>query len=96
MFNRNPTIIISGLSGLLQQVLPLLVILGWLHLTSEQLAAVISLQGLLLTFIATTILRSQVTPNDTANQQMIIARAAESTTPIAKIKEQADAVVANS
>lgn len=90
MFNRNPTIIISGLSGLLQQVLPLLVILGWLHLTSEQLAAVISLQGLFLTFIATTILRSQVTPNETATQQMLIARASSPDTPINTIKIRAE------
>lgn len=70
MFNKNPTIIISGLAGLLQQILPLLVILGWLHVTAEQLAAIISLQSLLLTFIATTILRSQVIPTTTANQQI--------------------------
>lgn len=69
LFNKNPTIIINGLSGLLTQILPLLVFLGYIHFDSlEKLAAFISLQGLILTFVSTTILRTQVTPADKVNQ----------------------------
>lgn len=91
MFNRNPTIIISGLSGLLQQILPLLVIMGWLHLTPEKLAAVIALQGLVLTFLATTILRSQVVPTETRNAQVQLAIDSPSSTTVEKVVKKEEA-----
>lgn len=68
--NKNPTIIINGISGLVAQILPLLVIIGAIHPTPEVLAAWISISGIVLTFISTTIIRSQVVPTETANQQI--------------------------
>lgn len=68
MLNKNPTIIINGLSGLLTQILPLLVILGYIHLTPERLAAFISLQGLVLAFVSTVIIKSQVSSEATVRE----------------------------
>lgn len=62
MFNRELASIINGLSGLLQQVLPLLVILEVVRLSPTKLAALIAVIGLVLTFISTTVIRTQVAP----------------------------------
>ena len=70
MWNKEPTAIINGLSGLLTQIVPLLVILGVVTLTPEKMAALISIIGLVLTFVSTTLLRSLVTPTTTANTQI--------------------------
>lgn len=69
-FNKEPAVIINGLSGLLTQILPLLVVVGLLQLTPERLAALVSIIGLVLTFVSTTLLRSQVVPTVRANKQI--------------------------
>lgn len=61
--NREPTIIINGLSELIRQILPLLLILGVIHLTDEKMGALISIISLTLAFVSTTLLRSQVSPS---------------------------------
>src|SRR5688572_16519678 len=68
--NREPAVIINGLSGLLQQILPLLVVVGLLQLSPEKLAGWISIIGLVLTFVSTGLIRSQVVPTDKANKQI--------------------------
>lgn len=70
MLNKEPTVIVNGLSGLLTQILPLLVVVGAIELSPEKLAGWVSVIGLVLTFVSTTLLRSQVTPQDTANKQI--------------------------
>lgn len=70
MFNKEPAIIINGLTGLLQQILPLLIVVGLLELSSDKLAGWVSIIGLVSTFVSTALLRSQVTSFDTANKQI--------------------------
>lgn len=70
LFNKEPTVIVNGLSGLFTQILPLLVVVGAIELSPEKLAGWVSVIGLVLTFISTTLLRSQVTSQDTANKQI--------------------------
>lgn len=70
MFNREPTTIINGLSELLRQILPLLVVVGVIKLGPEQLAGWVSIIGLVLTFVTTALLRSQVVPNAKADAQI--------------------------
>lgn len=65
MLNKNPTVIINGLSGLITQVLPLLVILGVINPTPQKLAALIALQGLILTYVSTVLIKSQVSTEST-------------------------------
>lgn len=85
MFNKEPTVIVNGLSGLLQQVLPLLVVVGLIHLSPEKLAGWVSVIGLVLTFVSTTLLRSQTVPTDTANKQIETAVRMPSTATVADV-----------
>ena len=62
MLNKEPTVLINGLSGLLTQVLPLLVVVGIVNISPTKLAALISIIGLVLSYVSTTLLRSQVAP----------------------------------
>lgn len=79
--NREPTVIINGLSELLRQILPLLVVVGVVHLSPEKLAGLISIIGLVLAFVSTTLLRSTVVSTDKANAQILTAtRLPEGTT----------------
>lgn len=70
MLNREPTVIINGLSELVRQILPLLVVVGVVNIAPEKQAAWISIIGLVLFFISTVLLRSQVVPTVTANSQI--------------------------
>lgn len=81
MLNREPAVIIGGLAGLLTQVLPLLVILDIVDLTPDKLAALISIIGLILTFVATTILRSQVVPTEKSDALALKALAMPAVKP---------------
>lgn len=88
--NKNPTIILNGLSELLRQVLPLLVVIGVVHLEPEKLAGLISIIGLVLAFITTTVLRNQVTPNETADKQIVEAIKSPAGTSIQTIKDKVE------
>lgn len=80
MFNKNPTLILSGIAELVRLVLPLLVLVGLVHLGDKELAGWIAIVGVVISFITTSVLRLQVTPNDTATQQIGIALKKDPTT----------------
>lgn len=87
-WNKEPTVIINGFLGLLTQILPLLVIMGFITLTPEKLAALISISGLLLTFILTTLLRSQVVPTERRDEQVITAVSMPKGTKLAEVIQE--------
>lgn len=91
MWNKNPTLIIGGLSELLRQILPLLVVVGVIHLAPEKLAGLVSVIGLVLTFISTTLLRSQVTPTEIANQQIRTAVSSPTGTSVEQVIAKTEA-----
>lgn len=91
MWNKNPTLIINGLSELLRQILPLMVVVGVIHLTPEKLAGLVSVIGLILAFISTTLLRSQVVPTETANQQIKTAVNSPSGTSVEQVIAKTEA-----
>ena len=70
MLNKEPTAIIMGTAGFVTALLPLLVTIKAINLSTEQLAGWTSIIGLTATFVGTVILRSQVTPTETANKQI--------------------------
>lgn len=86
---REPAVIINGLSELLKQILPLLVVVGLVQMSPEKLAGWISIIGLVLFFVSTTLLRSQVVATETANKQIEVAKFADPSTPTSIIIEQA-------
>lgn len=89
--NKEPTLIINGLSELLRQILPLMVVVGLIHLEPEKLAGLISLIGFVLAFISTTLLRSQVVSTDKANQQIEVAIASPANTTVEKVIQKTEA-----
>lgn len=83
--NKEPTVIINGLSELLRQVLPLLVVVGLVHLSPEKLAGLVSIIGLVLAFVSTTLLRGQTIPTDKANSQIATAVRMPEGTSVAQV-----------
>ena len=73
MFGKEPAAIVNGLSGVLQQILPLLVLVGVIDLPDKQLAGWISIIGIVFTFIATYLIRQSVVPTERANSQIEMA-----------------------
>jgi len=84
-----PTIVINALSETIRQLLPLLVVLDVIHLSSEKLAALSIAIGLVLGFFTTLFTRTQVVSVDTANKQIEIAKVSDASTPTAQIIAQA-------
>ena len=70
---KEPTIVINSLSEMLRQLLPVLVVLGVIHISSEKQAALSVGIGLILGFFTTLFTRSQTVPTTTANQQIATA-----------------------
>jgi len=85
MLNREPTVIINGLSELLRQIIPLLVLMGIIKLSPEKQAGLISIIGLILAFISTTLLRSQVVSTGVANSQIQTGINASSDTTVKEV-----------
>lgn len=90
-FNKEPTLLLNGLSELLRQILPLLVVIGVVHLEPEKLAGLISIIGLVLAFISTTVLRSQVVSTEKADQQIRVAVNSPSGTSVDVVKDKVEA-----
>lgn len=88
--NRNPTIILNGLSELARQILPLLVVVGVVHLAPEKLAGIISIISIILAFISTIVLKSAVTPNETSDQLVREGVRSEIGTTVAQVKEKVE------
>ena len=83
-----PTIVINALSETIRQLLPLLVVLDVIHLSSEKLGALSIAIGLVLGFFTTLFTRTQVVSVDTANKQIEVAKASDVTRPTADIVAQ--------
>jgi hypothetical protein len=70
---------------MIRQLLPLLVVLGVLHLTADKLSALSIAIGLILGFFTTLFTRSQTVPLDTANKQIEVAVASPKGTSIESV-----------
>lgn len=88
--NKEPAVIINGLAELVRQILPLMVVVGLIQLSPEKLAGLVSIIGLVLAFISTTLLRSQVVSTDKANQQIQAGIASPPGTTVAKVIEKVE------
>lgn len=91
MFNKNPTIILNGLSELARQMLPLLVVLDLIHLTDTKLAALTMIISITLAFVSTIILKGSVTPNETSDQLVREGVRSPTGTTVTEIKEKVEA-----
>lgn len=91
MFNRNPTLILNGLSELARQILPLLVVVGIVHLSPEKLAGTIAIISFVIAFVSTTLLKSQVTPNETTDQLVRTAVRSPTGTSVQEVKDKVEA-----
>lgn len=74
---QEPTIVINALSETLRQLLPLMVVLDVIHLSSEKLGALSIAIGLVLGFFTTLFTRAQTVSVGTANKQIETALQAD-------------------
>jgi hypothetical protein len=77
-----PTIVINALSETIRQLLPLMVVLDVIHLSSEKLGALSIAIGLILGFFTTLFTRAQTVSVDTANKQIQVAVASPEGTSV--------------
>lgn len=89
--NKEPAVIINGLAELVRQILPLMVVVGLIQLSPEKLAGLVSIIGLVLAFVSTTLLRTQVVSTDKANQQIEVAIASPANTTVEKVIQKTEA-----
>ena len=78
---QEPTIVINALSETLRQLLPLMVVLDVIHLSSEKLGALSIAIGLILGFFTTLFTRTQVVSVAQADRQIDVAKNADPDTP---------------
>jgi hypothetical protein len=68
--NKEPTIIIGALLTIINAAVPLAQIFGFIHWTSDQIAAFVAFTGVISTVAGTLFIRSQVVPTAKANEQI--------------------------
>lgn len=68
--NKEPTAIIGGLGELIRQIVPFLVLFGFVAWDDKKVAGVFMLTSGILAFATNIFIRSQVTPTTTANAQI--------------------------
>jgi len=88
MFQREPAVIFNGVAELLRQLVPLLIVFGFIHWTDVQIAAVFAFSSVALTFLTTIATRSQTVSTQTANAQIETALRLPASTPVAQVVEQ--------
>lgn len=70
MFGKEPTAVINGISELVRQVIPMLIIFGLIRWTDLQVAAAFAVLSAFLALVQTLLTRSQVVPVETVNAQI--------------------------
>lgn len=66
-FTREPTVLIGGISEIVRQTIPALIVFGLIHWTGEQTAAFMLVVGSILGFATIALTRSQVVSTDAAD-----------------------------
>lgn len=90
MLNREPAVILGGLSEVVRAIIPTLIIFGYIQWTGEQTAQFMLLAGVIIGFFNVLLTRSQVVPTEKANAQIETAIAMPSTATVSEvIKEEA-------
>lgn len=69
---KEPVILSDAIAEAIRQVIPLLILFGFVHWSGEQVAQFMVVVGVLITLVKTFVTRSQVTPVATANEQIQI------------------------
>jgi hypothetical protein len=90
MFSKEPTVILGALSEVIRQIVPMLIVFGVIHWTSEQVAQFMLVVGSAITLFTILLTRSQVVPNEKANSQIETALAMPPTATVGQVvaKEQ--------
>lgn len=92
LLNKEPTVILGAGAEMIRQVIPALVVFGFLNWTGEKTAAFSMIVGGAVTFLQVLLTRNEVVSNEKANAQIrtAIDMPATATVPqvIAKEKRQ--------
>lgn len=90
MLNREPAVILGGLSEVVRAIIPTLIIFGYIQWSGDQVAQVMFLVSVIVGFFNALLTRSQVVPTATANAQIQTAIQMPATATVKDvIKEEA-------
>lgn len=91
MFGKEPTVIIGALAEVVRAIIPLLLIFGYLNWNDQQIGQVMLFIGVFVGFLNVLFTRSQVTPTETANAQIVTAIASPSGTTVKEVIDATEA-----
>lgn len=91
MLNKEPTAIINGISELLRQIIPMLIIFGLIHWTDLQTAAAFAVMSAFLSLVSILVTRSQVVPNEKADAQIKTALSLPASASVAEVIAKTEA-----
>lgn len=88
--NREPTVIIGVIVGLIEAVIPMLLVFQIIHWTEVQTGAVMLVIAVAAKGLGIVLTRSQVVPVAKADAQLAMAASMPKGTSVAKIKEETE------
>ena len=87
MVNKEPAVIFNGISEILRQLIPLLIVFGFIHWTDVQIAAAFAFSSVLLTVLTTWLTRTQTTPTEQVDKLIRTATDQPAGTPVTVVKD---------
>jgi hypothetical protein len=87
MFGREPAVVLGALSEIIKAVIPMLIIFGFIQWTSEQVAQVMIVVGVIVGGLNIVLTRSQVRPEADVNALIRTAIAQPAGTRVETVKD---------
>lgn len=91
MLNREPAVILGGLSEVVRAIIPTLIIFGYIQWSGDQVAQVMFLVSVVVGFFNALLTRSQVVPTQRANAQIETAIAMPSSATVSEVIKKEEA-----
>ena len=91
MFNKEPTAIIGALSEAVRQIIPALIVFGFINWSGEKTAAFNIIVGVFVGFLNVLLTRSQTTSEDTVNKLIKEGVKSPTGTPVSAVKAAVEA-----
>ena len=70
VFGKEPAAVFGGLAEIFRQLIPLLIVFGFIHWTDIQIAAAFAFSSVVLSFGTVLLTRSQTVPTQVVNSQI--------------------------
>lgn len=90
MFGKEPAVIFNGIGEIIRAIIPCLILFGFIHWTDQQIAGVLLVASIMLSFLTTLLTRSQSTSTETMDTLIKTAVRMPASTTVEEVKEQAN------